>query len=991
MKKAMKYFWLLAAAAMMFSCQKETGDTPGQNPSNDTEEQTPSADPHLQDLDPEVYLTGFSAALEHIDSKVSVDLSTNALSFENGDAVLVVTASKSGKYVYNATDEIFEPEDTGQAVPVGSAKAYYPYSEFAADGETVTFTMPEAIAAGSTEDLGDKVPMAALISSERVAQFKNLGSILRVRFNSAYTHGETITRVELSGSGVNITGSGIVSWDGEIPGIASLSGSPGISVGVTDGHLTNSAHKEFYFFLPSSGSFADMTIKAVYGKEGGYEPYETIKRNGAMTLSRNKIITISKPLSGFFSGGDGSVDYPYLIDSVEDLQNIQKYWLATTAETDAYLGYNGTDTFFGHANYLQIAETLDFSGESFYVTGTNSKPFYGVYDGGGNAISNIAKTGVTATYAGLFGYTKGATIKNLTLNNFILSSSAGYVGAVVGRQDGGSVENCTVDANSSITGKSGVGGIVGGFQSTSVFGNHLVSNCTNYATVTATEDNNAGGIVGYAGSDENKTGTIEHCTNYGNINGISQVGGITGKMTNGFITDCTNNGDVTATGNYIGGIVGITADYPVEISNVTNTNDVNGVERVGGIIGENRTGNILDNCVNSGDVEGSYYIGGLVGYHKDGIIGYTSTPTYNSGTVKSTGYTETSGGTKVTCVGGLVGRMDSGTIGDAENGRKAENRGDVITTGEGRHVGGIVGILTNGTISCAYNCGDVTGNAGGYVGGIVGQMGNNTAFVRVEKCRVNATVSCEGGTGTGGIVGVIYGGVLNSCFAKGAVTSSSYDVGGIAGQVYANNASAVFGRPYVYDCMAANSVTCTRTTGSANLGGVVGRITRNSSYTSQYVAVDNCIGLNQSLTASRPYVGAFVGNVNAGSDTNAGNVRVRNCISLVDDSHLQVTTTTSQTGGFVGQYLGTIIHCYYLVSDNKQTAASGTPAASNLTKSDLATLTSEAFCTAHSNRAAGYMLNVNGVAYKSSGWTYYSAGPYPVPTTLYNLGVDYYK
>ena len=165
---------------------------------------------------------------------------------------------------------------------------------------------------------------------------------------------------------------------------------------------------------------------------------------------------------------------------------------------------------------------------------------------------------------------------------------------------------------------------------------------------------------------------------------------------------------------------------------------------------------------------------------------------------------------------------------------------------------------------------------------------------------------------------------------------------------------------------------------------------RGSSYTDQYVSVDNCIGLNKTITSSRPYAGAFIGNL-AGQATNNDRARLRNCISLVDDSHLYVSTTSTQTGGFVGQYLGALIHCYYLVSDNNQTAASGTTTASNLTKSDLTTLTSAAFCEAHSSRAAGYNLTVNSVQYKSSGWTKPSDVDYPVPTTLYNLGSDYYK
>lgn len=868
MKKAMKYFWLLVVAAVMFSCQKETGDTPGQQPANDTEEQAGDpAGPEIYDLDPEVYLTGFSADLEHIDSKVSVDLSTNALSFENGDAVLVVTASKSGKYVYNATDEVFEPEDTDQAVPVGSAKAYYPYSEFAAEGETVTFTMPDAVAAGSAEDLGDKMPMAALISADGVAQFKNLGSILRVRFNSAYTDGETITRVELSGSGVNITGSGIVSWDGEIPGIASLSGSSSISIGVTDGHLTGGAYKEFYFFLPSAGSFADMTIKAVYGKEGGYEPYETIKRNGAMSLARNKMLLVSKPLSGFFSGGDGSVDHPYLISTADNFKAIASLANADAATENENHG-NGylasaSRTFFGSpsVHYRQTAD-LDFSNATIPSIGVyTARPFRGTYDGDSKKLKNFKVTGTLDGSAGLFEYVSGGHLKNIQLVHAQIVAP-NTAGVLTGRCIGATkIEGCSLDGGQ-LTGRNSVGFIA----HLSGTDNIEVKNCSvkNFTIITAasgsSDANNQGGIVGWAG-----------------------------------------NGNAS-----------------------------------------------ILNCSTSGDIQ------------------FTGTP---SGTAR----------------GGIIGKFDStGEVRDCTNGAGINNQ--LVNS-----TGGIVGLLTKGTVVECINTGSVTGE--GNVGGIVGLMSSaSSTFVHVEKCRVNASVS---GTGNcvGGIVGCTQNGVINTCFAKGDVSCAGYDVGGIVGQVYANGTNAAYNRPYVYDCMANNDVTCTRDAGAANLGGVVGRIVRHSSYTGQYTAVDNCIGLNRKLKADSgtPYVGAFVGYVNANSNSNAGNVRVRNCISLVEDSNYNVTTSNANTGGFVGNYKGQLTHCYYLVSDNNQTAASGTPAASNLTKSDLATLTGAAFCTAHSSRATGYMLNVNSVQYKSSGWTYYSAGPYPVPTTLYNLGEDYYQ
>ena len=863
MNKVLKYFWLLAAVAMMFSCQKETGDTPDQQASNEPEEQSPASDPATQDLDPDEYLVGFSAGIENVESKVAVNLSDNSLSFEDGDEVLVVTVNKSGKYVYDSSDGFFKPATTSDAVPVGNARAYYPYSEFSADGTDVTFTMPASVTAGSAEDLGDKVPMAALISANGVAQFKNLGSILRVRFNSEYTDGETISDVELSVTGANITGSCDVSWSDDTPSISSLDGTTSLRIGTANGHLTSGEYKEFYFFLPASGTLTAMTIKAIYGKTGGYEPYEIIRRTSEMILARNQIITIKKPLKGFFSGGDGSADYPYLISSGSDFNAIATLANANAAAESAQQG-NGflTDrTFFGSTavHYKQTAD-IDFSNVEIPSIGVYTAiPFQGSYDGDGKKLKNFKITGTKDGSAGLFEYVEGGNLKNIEIVHAQIDAS-NTAGVLAGRCIGAvKIEGCSLDGGQ-ITGR-------------------------------------------------NSVGFIAH---------ISGNGGIE-------ITDCS------------------VKDFTI-ITAASGSADAN---NQGGIVGWSGNGNSsILRCSTSGTI-------------------------LFTGTVSGTGR------------GGIIGKFDStGEIKECTNSAFVNNVLNVNSTG------GITGLLTKGSVTECVNTGNVTGF--GNVGGIVGIMSSaSSTFVHVEKCRVNADISGSGNC-VGGVVGSIQDGVLNTCFAKGSVTSSSYDVGGIAGQVYPNGSSAAYNRPYIYDCIAANDITCTRTSGSGNVGGVIGRVVRNTSYTDQYAGVDNCLGLNQNITSSLQYAGAFVGNVNA-SATNNDRVRVRNCISLVDDSHFHVTTTTNNTGGFVGSYLGALVHCYYLVSNNKQTAVSGTTAANNLTRSDLATLTSPSFCTDHSSRAAGYLLNVNGVQYKSSGWTYYSTGQYPVPTTLYNLGEEYYK
>ncbi len=410
--------------------------------------------------------------------------------------------------------------------------------------------------------------------------------------------------------------------------------------------------------------------------------------------------------------------------------------------------------------------------------------------------------------------------------------------------------------------------------------------------------------------------------------------------------------------------------------NITKTGSTDN-SCVGGIAGIVRGAATVTGCTNNATITSSAtYTGGIAGRLYDSTADEGISSCTNNGAVTASAPN----------TGGIVGQqIGGGKISGCEN------AGTVTGTSV---VGGVAGMIVGGVIESCFSTGVVTGTAE-YIGGLVGQVGNGSAHAQVQKCWVNASVY-GGGQGTGGIAGIIQNGVLNTCFAKGSVTSSLYDTGGIVGIAFANG-SAATNRPYVYDCIAANNVTCTRSSGSANIGGVIGRLIRNSNYTGQFAAVHNCIGLNQEITLTNAlqYAGAFVGYVNASHNTNYNRVVVSNCISLVTDENFHVTTSTSNVGGFVGNYAGRINHCYYLVNTNNQTATAKRSVANELTKSDLSTLTSSDFCSEHNTRALtdndDYYLYVNSVKYQSLGWTLPDDCPYPVPTSLYNLGSEYYK
>ena len=116
--------------------------------------------------------------------------------------------------------------------------------------------------------------------------------------------------------------------------------------------------------------------------------------------------------AGTYSGGSGTAEDPYRISTAEDLiamgLNTDDYGKSFVLTADIDLA--------GQSFTMApiAADTGGIGGESFEGT-----PFTGTLDGQGHAIRNLTITDeLGQDYLGLFGYTTGATIRNLELVNF---------------------------------------------------------------------------------------------------------------------------------------------------------------------------------------------------------------------------------------------------------------------------------------------------------------------------------------------------------------------------------------------------------------------------------------------------------------------------------------------------------------------------------------------------------------------------------------------
>lgn len=104
----------------------------------------------------------------------------------------------------------------------------------------------------------------------------------------------------------------------------------------------------------------------------------------------------------------------------------------------------------GYSNINAIlANDIDMSGCDWVPIGlstdenvNSAQPFSGTFDGNGYKISNISiPEGTNYARAGLIGYAKNATIRNVIVENATLRATW-QMAAICGRMDGGTIENC---------------------------------------------------------------------------------------------------------------------------------------------------------------------------------------------------------------------------------------------------------------------------------------------------------------------------------------------------------------------------------------------------------------------------------------------------------------------------------------------------------------------------------------------------------------------
>ena len=291
-------------------------------------------------------------------------------------------------------------------------------------------------------------------------------------------------------------------------------------------------------------------------------------------------VTTSRPAQG-----DGSSSNPFQISNAKELAWFRDWVNGTytvSSSESATTHLNACAKLTADIDLKDFCHAADESQNleelSWVPIGNNKIQYEGTFDGNGKTITNLY-INASQTFMGLFGYTYQSTIKNLTFENANVTNTQNFIGILVGYAGSGStLQNIKISETCQIIGDKYTGGIAGLLD-----GNAY--NCVNYATVQGKEK-----VGGLFGSYQRTGNSITACANYGNVTATSQsVGGLVGDFSSGTIQDCANYGNVKGA-NSVAGMAGFVDKGKIQnVFSYGSISATNGTE-VGMVLGYSKYG-----------------------------------------------------------------------------------------------------------------------------------------------------------------------------------------------------------------------------------------------------------------------------------------------------------------------------------------------------------------------------------------------------------------
>ena len=285
----------------------------------------------------------------------------------------------------------------------------------------------------------------------------------------------------------------------------------------------------------------------------------------------------------------------------------------------------------------------------------------GLY-GDGYAIRNLWIDRPYSLRVGLFAVVDGGVIDSVGIEDARIAG-LGYVGALVGEQIGGAIQNAW--ASGAVTGDGWrIGGLVGRNDGGVIFDSWTRSDVRG--------DRRVGGLVG-AVDIRNIGGVktipvIERGQAMGNVRGNGDVGGLVGRNGGGMISESRSFATVTGEDN-IGGLIG--SSFAGDIGFNGSTGPVRGNINVGGLVGRHVRAAVAGNW-SIAAVTGKENVGGLIGnITSDGAVVFN----WSAGSARGD-----------FGVGGLIGRNRHAEVG---------NNWSVASASGEQFVGGLLGRVEN--------------------------------------------------------------------------------------------------------------------------------------------------------------------------------------------------------------------------------------------------------------------------------------------------------
>ena len=276
-------------------------------------------------------------------------------------------------------------------------------------------------------------------------------------------------------------------------------------------------------------------------------------------------VTTSRPAQG-----DGSSSNPFQISNAKELAWFRDWVNGTytvSGSESATTHLNACAKLTADIDLKDFCYAADASQNleelSWVPIGKNIERNYkGTFDGNNKTITNLY-INATQKFMGLFGCTDQSTIKNLTFEYANVTNTQDIIGILVGYAGGSTLQNIKISETCQIRGNytGGIAGILDG----------NAYNCVNYATIQGKEK-----VGGLFGSYQKTGNSITACANYGNVTATSQrVGGLVGDFSGGTIQDCANYGNVKGA-NSVAGLAGYV--HEGKIQNVFSYGNISATE-----------------------------------------------------------------------------------------------------------------------------------------------------------------------------------------------------------------------------------------------------------------------------------------------------------------------------------------------------------------------------------------------------------------------------